>query len=81
MKINKSILRIQQRFKSEWHNVLTEEINKVALNSNGYKGIQSVDSIETYEYGTSKDLVSNKEEIKCDNIIKRCKKWLTLIML
>ena len=81
MKINKSILRIQQRFKSEWHNVLTEEINKVALNSNGYKGIQSVDSIETYEYGKSKDLVSNKEEIKCDNIIKRCKKWLTLMML
>ena len=81
MKINKSILRIQQRFKSEWHNVLTEEINKVALNSNGYKGIQPVDSIETYEYGKSKDLVSNKEEIKCDNIIKRCKKWLTLMML
>ena len=35
--------------------------------------MQSIDSIETYAYGTSKDLVSGKEEIKCGNIIKRCK--------
>ena len=33
--------------------------------------MQSIDSIETYEYGTSKDLVREKEEIKCINIIKR----------
>ena len=38
-------------------------------------------SIERYSYGTSKYLVSDKEEIKCSNIIKRYKKWLTLIML
>ena len=30
--------------------------------------MQSINSIETYGYGTSKDLVSDKEEIKCDNI-------------
>ena len=36
--------------------------------------MQSIDSMETYAYGTSKDLVSDKEEIKCNNIIKRCKK-------
>ena len=30
-------------------------------------------SIETYAYGTSKDLVNEKEEIKCNNIIKRYK--------
>ena len=35
---------------------------------------QSIDSIETYVYGTSKDLVSEKEEIKCNNIIKEYKK-------
>ena len=28
-------------------------------------------------YETSKDLVSEKEEIKCNNKIKRYKKWLT----
>ena len=32
--------------------------------------MQSIDLIETYAYGTSKDLVSKKEEIKCNNIIK-----------
>ena len=32
--------------------------------------MQSFDSIETYAYGTSKDLVSEKEEIKCNNKIK-----------
>ena len=35
---------------------------------------------ETHAYGLSKDLVSEKEEIKCNNIIKRYKKWLTLMM-
>ena len=43
--------------------------------------MQSNDSIETYAYGMSKDLVSEKEEIKCNNITKQYKKWLTLMML
>ena len=33
------MLKTEQRFKSEKHNVLTEEINKTALSSNGYKRI------------------------------------------
>ena len=28
---------------------------------------------ETYTYGKNKDIVSEKEEIKCNNIIKRYK--------
>ena len=36
--------------------------------------MQSIDSIETYPYGKSKDLVNEKEEIKCNNILKRYKK-------
>ena len=70
MKYNKLILQTQQRFKSERHNLLTEEINKIALSSNDDKRMQSIDSIETWAYGTSKDLVSQKEEIKYNNIIK-----------
>ena len=35
--------------------------------------MQSIDSIETYAYGTSKDLASEEEEIKCGNIKKRYK--------
>ena len=36
------------------------------LRSNEYKRKQSIDLTETYIYGTSKDLVSEKEVIKCD---------------
>ena len=57
---------MQQRFKSEIHNIFTEEINKIALSQQNF--------IETYAYGKSKDLVSEKEEIKCNNIVKRYKK-------
>ena len=39
----------------------------------------SIDSIATYAYGTSKDLASEKEEFKCNNIIKQYKNvWLWL---
>ena len=36
--------------------------------------MQSIDSIETYAYGMSKDLVSDEEQIKCNNIINQYKK-------
>ena len=71
MKNNKLILKTQQRFKRERHNVFTEEINKNALSSNDHKKMQSIDSIETYVYATSKDLVSQKKKIKSNNIIKQ----------
>ena len=57
----KSLLKTQQRNKSERYNVFTVEIHK----------------IEQYTYGTSKDILREKEDIKWSNIIKRCKKWLT----
>ena len=43
--------------------------------------MQSIDSIETYAYGTSKNLLSEKEEIQCNNIIRRYKRRVTLMML
>ena len=42
----------QVGFKSEKHYVFNEEITKIALSSNDDKRIQSIDSIETYAYGT-----------------------------
>ena len=78
---NKLMLKIQQRLKSERHNVFTEEINEIALSSNDDKRMQSIDSIETYAYETSMDLVHKNEEIKCNNIIKQCKKSSILMML
>ena len=38
--------------------------------------MQSNDSIETYAYGASKDLVSEKEEIICNIIIKQYRKMI-----
>ena len=35
--------------------------------------MQSIDLIETYEYGTNKNLVSEKEKIKRSNIINDTK--------
>ena len=51
---NKSILKTQQRFKSEMHNAFTEKINKIALSLNNDKRMKSIDSIETYAYGRTK---------------------------
>ena len=42
----KFILRSQQRFRSKKHNVVTGEVNKIALSANNDKRIQSIDSIE-----------------------------------
>ena len=65
---------MQQRFESEKHNVFSAEINKITLSSNDDKRIQSFDLIEMYAYRMIKCLVSEKEEIKCNNIIKQYKK-------
>ena len=35
--------------------------------------MQPIYWIETYPYGMSKEIVSEKEEIECNNIIKRYK--------
>ena len=42
------------------------------MSDNNYKRIKSIDSLETYPYGTSKDLLI-KEEIKCNYVIKQQK--------
>ena len=55
------MLKTQQKFKSKRHNVFTEEINKIVLSSNDDKTMQPIDSIETYAYGTSESLASEKK--------------------
>ena len=42
---NEPILKLQQRFKSETHNVFTERVNKIALNSNDDKRMETFDRI------------------------------------
>ena len=50
---NKIIMRSQLRFKSDYHNVYTEQINKIALNSSNDKRIQTFDGITTYSCGNN----------------------------
>ena len=50
---NRVILQSQQRFKSDYHNVFTEQTNKNVLNSNDDKRLQTFDKITTYPYGAS----------------------------
>ena len=69
------ILKSQQRFRIEKRNVFTEKIDKIALKANDDKRIQSVNSIETCKFETSKDLVCKTEGIKCINTIKQYKNF------
>ena len=58
---NKTILKSQQRFKSDSQNVCTEEINKIALSSNDDKRLQTFDKITTCLYGTNAFKVCESE--------------------
>ena len=62
------ILKSQQRFKSEAHNVCTEEINKIALSSNDDKRLQTFDRITSYPYGKSAGKVCKTELLSKVNI-------------
>ena len=35
--------------------------------------MQSIDSVETYEYGVNKDVICKKEEIRCSIITRNTK--------
>ena len=49
----KTILKSQQILKSEKYNVYTEKINKIVLNTNDDKRLQTFHKISTYPYGTN----------------------------
>ena len=48
-------------FKSETHNLYTQEVNKIALSSNDDKRLQTFDRIASYPYGTSAGKVCKAE--------------------
>ena len=59
---NKSTLTSQQRFGSDHHEVYTEEVTKIVLNSNGDKRIQTFDRITTYPYGMEEESKATFQE-------------------
>ena len=46
-------IKSQQRFKSEAHNVYSEEINEISLGSNGDQTLQVFGRITSYPYDAS----------------------------
>ena len=65
---DKIILKSQQIFKSDHHNVYTEEINKIALSSNDDKRLQTSDRIKTYPYGTNAFKVCENEMLEVKDL-------------
>ena len=65
----KVVLKSQQRFKNESHDVYTENVNKIALSNNDDKRITAFDKITTYPYGTNAEKVC-KTELLSKVIIK-----------
>ena len=66
---DKIILKSQQRFKSDHHNVYKEEINKIELSSNDDKRLQTSDTIKTYPYGTNAFKVCESEMLMVKRFI------------
>ena len=58
---NGIMLESQQRFKSEKHDVYTEEVNKITLSGNDDEILQTFDRITSYPYGTSAGKVCKTE--------------------
>ena len=58
--INKTLYWSQERFKSYYHDVCTEEVNKTVLSSNDDKRLQTSDRIATYPCGTNEMMMINK---------------------
>ena len=67
---NKTILQSQLRFKSNHMMIVcTEEVNKIALNSNDDKRLQTFDRVTTYPYGANAFKVCEGEmlsKIRCN---------------
>ena len=63
---DKTILQSQLRFKSDHHDVYTEEVNKIALSSNDNKRLQTSDRVTTYPYGTNAFKLCESESVNAE---------------
>ena len=65
---NKTVYRSQQRFKSYYHDVNTEKVNKIALSSNDDKRLQTFDRITTHPYGANVFKVCENEMLEVKDL-------------
>ena len=61
LKRKEKIIRSQQRFKRDAHNVYTENVNKVALPYDDNKRLMSYDKVTTYPCGIKTGILIEKE--------------------
>ena len=66
---NKIIMRTQTRFKSDHHDIYTEEINKIVLNYTDDKRLRTFDGIMTYPYGSNAFKVCESEMLTKKKVI------------
>ena len=71
---NKIILKLQQRFKRDYHIIHSGQINKIALSSNDDWRLQTFDKITTYPYGTNAFKV-------CESEMLSMYKWSILVII
>ena len=65
---NRTILKSQQRFKSQAHNVYTEETNKIALNGNDDNRIMMITEYKfliKLQHIHMKQMLSKYAKVKC----------------
>ena len=67
---NKIILKSLQRFKSDHHEVYTEDVNKIALKSNDDMIVQTFDVVTTYPHGTNSFRVCESEMMIMTDLLK-----------
>ena len=58
---DKIVVKSQQRFRSNHHEVCTEEVNQIALSSNDDKRLQTCGKVNTYSQGTNAFKVCESE--------------------
>ena len=59
---DKVISKSQQKIRSDYHRVYTEEVNKIALSSNDDKRLQTSDKITTYPHGLNESEILSSEK-------------------
>ena len=78
---DKTIMRSQLRFKSDLHNMYTEEVNKIALSSNDDKRLQTLDTVITYPHGTNAFNVGESEMLMVKDLFFENLQWNSVTTL
>ena len=73
--MKKNIFKKQQRFKSYYHDMYTEEINKVVLSSNEDNRVQTFNRVTTFPHKTSNFKVCEDEMLN----VRKAKETLKIL--